>query len=175
MRRVHVVGTSGSGKSTVAAEVARRLGVAHVELDALHWLPGWTERPTAEFRRLLAEALAADGWVVDGNYGDQARDLVWAAVDTVVWLDLPRSEVMRQVTARTLRRWWRREVLWGTNREQLRMALLSGDSILWWAWSTHGRRRAEYEALLASTPFRVVRLRSRSEADRWLATVPIRR
>lgn len=171
MRRVQVVGTSGSGKSSVAAALALRLGVPHIELDALHWLPGWTERPVAEFRAALAEQLETDGWVVDGNYGNQARDLVWARVDTVLWLDLPRSTVLRQVSMRTFRRWWRSELLWGTNREELRKTLLGRDSILWWAWSTHARRRAEYEVLLATVPFRVVRLRSRAEVERWLASL----
>jgi adenylate kinase family enzyme len=171
MRRVHVVGTSGSGKSTVAAALARRLGVPHVELDALHWLPGWQERPVAEFRAHLSAALVQSGWVVDGNYAAQSRDLVWAAVDTVVWLDLPRRTVMRQVVQRTARRWLRREQLWGGNRESLRKTLLSRDSVVWWAWSTHARRRTEYGQALRSVPFRVIHLRSRAEVDQWLATV----
>jgi adenylate kinase family enzyme len=74
MRRVHVVGTTGSGKSTVGAALAARLGVAHVELDALHWLPGWKERPNEEFQALVEQALTADGWVFDGNYGAAAAD-----------------------------------------------------------------------------------------------------
>lgn len=166
-----MVGTSGSGKSTVAAALARRLGVPHVELDALHWLPGWQERPKDEFRARLTEALAGDGWVVDGNYGGRGRDLVWERCDTVLWLDLPRSTVMGQVARRTFARWWSGELLWGTNRESLRMTLASRDSILWWAWSTHGRRRAEYAALLAEPrPFRVVRLRTRAEVDAFVAS-----
>jgi adenylate kinase family enzyme len=171
MRRVHVVGTSGSGKSTVAAALARALGVPHVELDALHWLPGWQERPVDEFRAHLSAALATHGWVVDGNYAAQSRDLVWAQVDTVVWLDLPRRTVMRQVVQRTARRWLRRERLWGSNRESLRKTLTSRDSVVWWAWSTHQRRRTEYSAALRSVPFRVVHLRSRAEVDQWLAAV----
>lgn len=39
-RRIVVKGSSGSGKSTVADELARRLGVPHIELDALHHGPG---------------------------------------------------------------------------------------------------------------------------------------
>ncbi len=38
MRRVNVIGTSGSGKTTVAAALADRLGIRHVELDALSWV-----------------------------------------------------------------------------------------------------------------------------------------
>jgi adenylate kinase family enzyme len=39
--RLVVVGTSGSGKTTMAAHLARALGVVHVELDALQHGPDW--------------------------------------------------------------------------------------------------------------------------------------
>lgn len=171
MRRINIVGTSGSGKSTLAGLLSERLSVPHVELDALHWLPGWKERPDAEFRTQVAQLVEGEGWVIDGNYGSKVRDLVWARIDTVIWLDLPRSVVMRQVTERTLRRWWRRERVCGDNRESLRLSLLSRDSVLWWAWSTHTRRRRQYEQLLAQVPFQVVRLTCRAEIERWLASV----
>lgn len=41
--RVVIVGTSGAGKSTLARALAKRLGVADIELDALHWEPQWTQ------------------------------------------------------------------------------------------------------------------------------------
>lgn len=84
-RRVVVVGTTGSGKSTLAARLAASLGVPHVELDAIHHGPGWTERPVEEFRTMVADALAGDGWVVDGNYS-RSRDLVLPQATDVVWL-----------------------------------------------------------------------------------------
>lgn len=170
-RRVSVVGTSGAGKSTLAARLAADLGVPHVELDALYWMPGWVPRPAEELRAALELALAGDGWVVDGNYGGLARERVWALADTVVWLDLDRATVMRRVTARTLRRSWRGEVLWNGNRERLWTTLASRDSILWWAWSTHARRRAEYAALAPGLGDRLVRLRTPEAVDAWIVGV----
>src|SRR5256885_17081912 len=68
MRKVAVMGGTGSGKSTVSRLLAQRLGVPHIELDALFWKPGWVMPSAEEFRPIVAAALDPDGWVVDGNY-----------------------------------------------------------------------------------------------------------
>ena len=174
--RISVVGTCGAGKTTVARALAKRLGFAHVELDALSWGPDWTMRPDDVFRAAVAAAAAGDRWVVDGNYS-KARDIVWARADTVVWLDYSFPRVFSQLVWRTLRRAFTREELWHGNRESLRMSLLSRESILLWAIKTHRRRHREYSELLArpeSKRIVVVRLRCPRETARWLAGVPSR-
>ncbi len=118
MRRVSVVGNSGSGKSTLARELALVLGVPYVELDSLFHQPGWVPLAEDEFRRVVGAAAAVDGWVMDGNYS-AVRPIVWTRADTVVWLDLPRRTVMRQVVWRTVRRAVTRQELWNGNREPL--------------------------------------------------------
>jgi len=50
VKRINVKGTSGSGKSTFAAELARRLDLPYVELDALHHGPNWSEPTDEGFR-----------------------------------------------------------------------------------------------------------------------------
>ena len=171
MQHVNVVGTSAVGKSTLALALAERLGAPCIELDALHWEPNWTEAPTPVLRERVEAAIAGERWVVDGNYA-QVRDLVWARVDTVVWLDYPLATILGRYLRRTLRRLGRREQLWGGNRERLAMHLLSRDSLLWWILTTYRRRRREYPPLLAARPeITVVRLRSPAEAGRWLSGI----
>jgi adenylate kinase family enzyme len=172
VRRVSVVGTSGSGKSTLARELADILGVPHLELDAVHHQPGWAPLPTDEFRRIVAARAAAGGWVIDGNYG-RVRDLVWARADTVVWLDLPKRTVMRQVVWRTLRRVALRRELWNGNRERWRNFLTWNpeQSVISWAWHKHGPDHAKYAAAAAdpaSAHLRFVRLASRRDIARFL-------
>ncbi|MFY9862255.1 MAG: hypothetical protein WAK58_00440 [Trebonia sp.] len=172
MRRVSVVGTSGSGKSTLARELAEILGVPHLELDAVHHQPGWAPLPTDEFRRIIAARAAAGGWVIDGNYG-RVRDLVWARADTVVWLDLPKRTVMRQVVWRTLRRVALRRELWNGNRERWRNFLTWNpeQSVISWAWHKHAPDHAKYAAAAAdpaSAHLRFIRLASRRDIARFL-------
>jgi len=47
--RVNVKGIGGSGKSTFSRELAERLGVPYLELDAIHHGPNWTETSADEF------------------------------------------------------------------------------------------------------------------------------
>lgn len=173
-RRIAIVGTSGSGKTTLARQVAQRLGIAHVELDAVHWGPDWTPAPRDEFRTCVAEALIGDAWITDGNYG-AVRDIVWGRADTIVWLDYTLPVIMGRVTWRTLQRSITGQDLWNGNRERLRTAIFSRDSIIWWALSTYRRRRKEYPLLFGQPEhahLNVVRLCSPSMAEEWLESLP---
>jgi adenylate kinase family enzyme len=175
VRRISVVGTSGAGKSTVARELARNLGVPLVELDSIFHQPGWAPLPPEEFRRRVADMAAGDGWVIDGNYSI-VRPLVWERADTVVWLDLPRRAVMRQIAWRTLRRAAGRVELWNGNRERW-ANLFTWDpekSVISWAWHTHAGIRQRYTAAAgdpahAHAHLRFVRLRTRADVRRFLA------
>lgn len=176
MRRVSVVGCSGAGKTTLARVLAERLGVAHIELDALFHGPGWTEPDPEEFRRRVADALdaAADGWVVCGNYSIVQEPVVWPRADTVVVLDLDKGVVMRRVVARTLRRVVRREELWNGNREPWRN-LYAWDperNIIRWSWTRHHVYRDRYRRAAqdpAHLDLDFVVLRSPAEVDGFLA------
>jgi adenylate kinase family enzyme len=172
MRRVNVVGTCGSGKTTLARALADRLGAPHVELDAFRHGPGWVETPDPLFRARVADAVAAEAWVVDGNYG-LARDIIWGRADTVVWLDYPFRITFGRLLRRTARRIMTGEELWNGNRESLRMAL-SRDSILLWALRTYVRRKRAFPELFARPEYAhltTVRLPHPRAAEMWLESL----
>ena len=173
--RICVVGNSGSGKTTIARELAATLGIPNLELDAVFHQPGWQPLETGEFRRIVAEFTAGGGWVVDGNYST-VRDIVWNRADTVIWVDLPRHRVMRQLLRRTLRRMATRAELWNGNREQWSnvFRLDPQQSILLWAWTSHRKYRDRYLAALADPAnehLTFVRLRTPADAAALLRGV----
>jgi len=172
-KRINVIGTSGSGKTTFARQIAERLDIPHIELDALHWLPNWTETPVDEFRAKVSEALQGETWTTDGNY-NKVRDIVWGRADTVVWLDFAYTTVIWRVITRTFRRGLTGEVLWDTNRERLWENLFSKESVIWWAMTTYWRRKREYPILFQQPEYAhidFIRLRSQKEADAWLTSI----
>jgi adenylate kinase family enzyme len=169
-RRIAVVGTTGSGKSTLAEEIAHRLHIPHFELDAFNWEPNWTEAPR-EVTRLRVEAFTrTEGWVTDGNYGF-CRDIIWARLQAVVWLDYPLPLILWRLWWRTWRRTIKKELLWGTNYERLWTQFFSKDSLFLWALQTHRRHKRTYAALISSPEFaslKVYHFKSPRETEAWL-------
>lgn len=171
--RVWVCGLSGSGKTTVAARLARVLDVPHVELDALHWRhrPDWGMPTDEEFLPEVRQATAGEAWVVEGNYS-RSRDIFWPRVELMVWLDLPLRTACWRVFLRTLRRIRSNDhLLWGVQRETVRNALLTWDGLVLWNLRVHRRRHRTYSGLVLEAEERgtgVVRLRSQRELDAWL-------
>jgi adenylate kinase family enzyme len=180
VRRISVVGNSGSGKTTVARRLAATLGIAHLELDSVFHQPGWQPLDPDAFRERVAAFTAGASWVVDGNYS-KVRDIVWSRADTVVWLDPPRHRVMRQLLIRTLRRMATGTELWNGNRERWQnlFRLDPEESILMWAWTRHHHYRARYLAAQsdpANAHLRFIRVRtSAEEAELMRAAASARR
>ncbi len=103
MDRVSVVGCPGSGKTTFAAALAERMGTSHLELDSLYHQKDWEPLADAEFRSAVTSVIGGERWVVDGNYPQVVKRLVWAAADAVIWLNPPRYRAMWSLSGRTLR------------------------------------------------------------------------
>ena len=170
-RRIAIKGASGSGKTTLAAELGHRLALPHIELDALHHGPNWSEPSAEQFQAVVRAALEAhpDGWVVDGNYERKLGALVTDAADTVVWLDPPLGVILHRLWIRTSQRIGGNVELWNGNRESWRSAIGGWDSLFVWAIRAFFRHRREWPERFASHRG-FVHLRSTREVRRWLAS-----
>jgi hypothetical protein len=149
--RVVVVGCAGSGKTTLARELAVRLDARHIERDAL----GDDEAPG--FAALAAAAVEAAGrrWVFDGApYNAEA--LVYPHADALVALDYPRRGDGAHTSTFPPWRWW------------------APTHPVRWAAQTHGARHAEIAALLArpeAAHTQRFRFTSPRQAATWLTSL----
>ena len=169
-QRISVVGTSGSGKTILAQQIAQQFQIPHIELDALHWEPNWVAAEPQVFRERVAEALSGDRWVIDGNYS-KVRDIVWSRADTVVFLDYNFWLVLRRLLRRTVRRSFNQEELWNGNHENIRTSFFSQESVLLWMLQTHQQNHKKYPLLFQKPEYAhlsVIQLQSPQAAAEWL-------
>ena len=169
--RIAVIGATGSGKTTLAQDLAKLLGIVHIELDAFYWGPNWTQPDPEDFLARTKGVLQTDGWVVDGNYSE-IRGLVWSEADTVVWLNYSLLVVLRQLFRRTVRRFIRKEVLWNGNIEDWREHFLSTESLFVYAVRHTFRFRRLYRSFFQDPQYaylQMIELRSPGQTRDWLA------
>jgi adenylate kinase family enzyme len=170
--RIAVVGTTGSGKTTLAKALAVQLTLPYIELDALNWQAEWRDLSRTDpedFIRRVTVAVAPEAWVLDGAYG-LVRDLVWRRATHLIWLDYERRVIMYRVICRSLVRATLRTEMWAGNRERWSHMLRPSHPIRW-AWGTWRRRRRDFEERLQRDEYGhlvVLRLRRPCEAEELL-------
>lgn len=108
--KISIAGASGTGKTTLAAALAKRLGIPALDSDHYYWQPTQPRfrvtRPVEERRRLLRvdfdryQSLVVSG-ALTGSWGDE-----WAErLDLVVFLLLPPDVRMARLRAREEQRY----------------------------------------------------------------------
>jgi adenylate kinase family enzyme len=172
MKNIVIIGTAGSGKTTLARNLAHRLGQKNVDLDNLYWLPNWGERSPEDFKERVSETLGNDSWIIAGDYG-VVRDQIWDRADTIIWLNYSFPVVFGRAIKRTFIRAITKEEILNGNKETLRKNFFSKDSMLLWVLQTYWKRRKDYPKILKKleTTKKILIFKKPSEARRWLDRV----
>ena len=171
MARIHLIGGSGAGKTTLGRSLAARMRAPFVDLDDLYWEPGWCEVGHKELARRVAPVVAGDRWVIAGNHHATTERHVWPLLTQLVVLDLPYSQLMRRCVWRTLWRGLSGEPCCNGNRESV-LRLLHRDGLPRYLHRTWRKRHTRYATLAREPTLRhahVVHLTSQRAIDTWLA------
>jgi len=87
-RRFFIVGTIGSGKTTLAGKIAKRLGVENHSLDDYYWSIKYSRKRNVKVRDKMVKALVKkENWVVEGVFSSWVGPIVKRA-DFIIWLDM---------------------------------------------------------------------------------------
>ncbi|MEP6812092.1 MAG: adenylate kinase [Actinomycetota bacterium] len=165
--RIAITGPSASGKTTLAAELARTAGIRHVELDALYHGPNWEPCSLDVLRERVSAATEGDGWVTDSTYHTLLGDVVVARADVLVWLDLPVRLVMWRLLRRTHMRNRDNVELWNGNLEPGWRE--SSRYLIWPALRRSFENRRAFPARYADV--NVLRLRSDAEVRAFVQSI----
>ena len=170
MRRIVIVGSGGSGKSTLAVQAGLALGVEVTYLDSLFWKPGWVRISATEQDAIVQEVVTRASWIVDGDHL-RTQPVRFAAVDTTVFLDLPRWVCLWRAVKRFLQY---------RGRSRTGMAAgcperLNGVLPRWvWRYPTDNRAQVLENITRYGGGCRVVTLYNMKEVRQFLDTLPNR-
>ena len=168
VERVVVTGPAGAGKSELASELGKRLGLRVLHLDRMFWKPGWVPTPRDEFEAMQRQEVAADSWIVEAQFDDMLPDWLDAA-DTVVFVDASPLRCLWRVGRRRMSRHASVGTPAGTTPGALHRALLKFLRNQW-RYRTTVRRKLLAE-LERGRDRRVVILRRRDDAASFLLSL----
>lgn len=175
MKKINIIGTSGSGKSTFAKTLSKKLDYPYIEMDAIFWGKNWYWPSDDEFFNKLEESLMLDSWVLDGNY-TRTIPIKWKQVDTIIWIDFSFTRTLFQALKRAISRILTKEELWPdtNNRESLKN-LFSKDSIILWTLKNYHKNKIKYSSLNKNPQYKainIIRLRTPKECQNYLNQIP---
>lgn len=103
--KIYIVGSVGSGKTTLARKVAAQLHLPHFETDNFVW----NHQPTGDIRneidvrnQLFINAVKQEKWVIEGVHIDWTDEALLVA-DQIVFLDIPVNKRTWRIIRRYIR------------------------------------------------------------------------
>jgi adenylate kinase family enzyme len=166
--RIHIVGASGSGTTSLAVEIAKRHGHRHLDTDDYYWLrtvpPYREKRPEEERLALLRQAFSeSKSWVLSGSLCGWGDPLI-SEFELVVFLVVPTPVRLARLLVRERARYGQQAIASGGELHGAHVEFLD------WAgrYDTGGlemRSRALHEAWLATVSCPVIRLEGDLSAD----------
>ena len=174
MNRIAIIGTSCSGKTTLACNISKILNIPHIELDHLYWQKNWQPLEKELFREKVRKAVQHEKWVIDGNFSI-VRDIIWENADTIIWLNYPFEVVFLQALARSIKRIVTRERLFGNNVESFYQTFFTKNSILYWIIYTHWNYKRTYSHLIRNSKKQIIELCSTREKNNFMRALTYQR
>ena len=167
MERVMIIGCGGAGKSTLARKLGEKTGLPVVHLDQIWWEPGnWQHLEKPEFDGRLCAEMEKEQWILDGNF-NRTIEARLEKCDTVIYLDYPRIVCLKNWLGRVIRNW-------GHHRPDMGEGCAEwfDPEFARWIWNFNKKYRKHfYELLGDARDKRVIILKSRRQADKYLKSL----
>jgi len=164
-KRIVILGSAGSGKSTMAAKLGEITGIPVTHMDRLFWNPGWVQTPSDEMDNKVQEAVSGESWIIDGNYL-RTFNMRQERADTIIFIDFNRYICLYRIFKRCIK-----------NYGKTRYDLGEGcpDKIDWpfvkWVWGYPKHSRKVILESIYQSGKTVVHLKSRRDVNAFISEV----
>ncbi len=102
IKKITIVGGSGTGKTTLAENISKETGIETYHLDGLNYYANWKPRDKDERDKMIRNIIKKDEWIIDGTY-TSTIDERFAASDIIIYLDYTTMAQVRGVLKRIIK------------------------------------------------------------------------
>lgn len=164
VRRILIIGISGTGKSTFARKLAARLQIPCYHMDSFIWKEHWIEAQQEEVEASLQDVHSQEAWIVEGWLDSYSHSLIESS-DLILYLDFSGWRAL----IGGLQRWWNYR---GTHRPELANGCTESLDFGYLAVMLFRKERPHIEKVLEKySPKNVVRVHSRSQLKAYLTAL----
>ena len=89
-KKIHIIGSVGSGKTTLARELSSKLDIPYYELDNVVWIrkkSGDIRRTEQERKEYLNSIIQSESWIIEGVHNEDWVSNSFHNADMIVFLD----------------------------------------------------------------------------------------
>jgi len=101
MKKIMIIGSPGTGKSTLGKQLKNILAIDLYHLDQLLWKPNWEMSSIEEQQNIQLSLVEKESWIIDGNYA-RTLDIRLNQADTIIYLKRSRFVCFFHVFKRIL-------------------------------------------------------------------------
>ena len=102
--KIYIIGTMGSGKTTLANKLSKKLNIPHYELDEIFWKRKFDiRRSNEECKKELKKLSKKKKWIIEGVFSKWIEPGIKES-DMVVWLDPPFFKLVYRLIFRKIKR-----------------------------------------------------------------------
>ncbi|WP_449536348.1 AAA family ATPase [Ferdinandcohnia sp. Marseille-Q9671] len=89
-KKIHIIGSVGSGKTTLAKEISSKLEIPYYELDNIVWIrnkSGDIRRTEQEREVYLSSIIQSESWIIEGVHNEDWVSDCFHSADLIIFLD----------------------------------------------------------------------------------------
>lgn len=164
--KISILGYSGSGKSTLARRISEKNSLNLLHLDTVQWLPNWVENDTETGKKIVAEFMKSNNWIIEGNYTKFYQNERMEQADKIIFVEFSAVQCLYRVFKRYF-----------TYRGRSRPDMGEGCSekidleFIWWViyLGRNKAKRIQYQKIKDKYSDKIIVIKNQKQLDNYIS------